>query len=456
MGAHEELLAVTPLDGRYADKVAPLQDILSEYGLIKRRVAVEVGWLTTLADGTLPDIEPLDDRARFRLATLVSDFGVGDAMDVKKTEKTTNHDVKAVEIWLRSRLSDSETFQNYLELIHFGATSEDVNNLAYGMQLRDTRDRILQPGTDQIASDLEVKAERHAGLPMLARTHGQPATPTTMGKELRVFSERLRAGQKRLGSVAMFGKFNGATGNYNAMMAAYPEVNWPAVTAKFVRSFGFEVSPATTQIEPHDWTAVFASEIALNNTVMTDLSRDMWTYISMGYFTQEVKAGEVSSSTMPHKVNPIDFENAEANFGVANALFDFLARKLPISRLQRDLSDSSALRSFGEAFGHTLVAQQSLKKGMGKVHANPEKIASDLESEWSVLTEAVQTVMRRYGIQGGYDAMKAVSRGKAITKNEYHELVEGLDLPEVAKSRLLNLTPATYIGAAPDIARQLH
>lgn len=453
MGVNEQLLAIAPLDGRYADKVQALAPITSEYGLIKRRVGVEAGWLATLGSGVLPDVDPLGQVAHDHLRQITDGFSVEDAVEVKEIERTTNHDVKAVEMWLRRELGGHDLFANYLELIHFGATSEDINNLAYAMQVRDTRDLVIQPGIDAVAIDLETKADRYASVPMLARTHGQPATPTTLGKEMRVFSERLRGSQLRLGSISILGKFNGATGNYNAVTAAYPDVDWPSVSAQFVRSLGFEFNPTTTQIEPHDWTAVFCNETALSNTIMTDLVRDMWLYISQGYFTQEVKAGEVGSSTMPHKVNPIDFENAEANFGVANATLTFLASKLPISRLQRDLSDSSAQRTFGEAFGHTLVGQQSLKKGLGKVHASPNKIAEDLNSEWSVLTEAVQTVMRRYGVQGAYDAIKAVSRGKTLSQAEYIELVDTIDVPNDAKERLRNLTPGTYLGRAVDIAR---
>ncbi len=450
----QRLFAVSPIDGRYGDKTEELQPILSEFSLIRARVAIETRWLSLLGSGVLPDHIPLSDRARDHLITVEEDFRVSDAEEIKTIEKSTKHDVKAVEIWLRENLKAHETFDQYIELIHFGATSEDINNLAYGWQLQNSRSEILQPNIGKIANNLESKAEEYSYLPMLGRTHGQPAIPTTLGKEMRVFSERVRKHQKRLGEVALFGKFNGATGNFNAMVVAYPDVDWQSVTSEFVKSLGFEVNDTTTQIEPHDWMAVLLNEISLGNSVLTDLSRDMWSYISMGYFAQETKAGEVGSSTMPHKVNPIDFENAEANFGLANGTLNHLALKLPISRLQRDLSDSSAQRAFGEAIGHTVVAQKSLLRGLGKVHANPEKISEDLNQEWSILTEAVQTVMRRYSIAGAYEAIKAVSRGKSMTKVEYIELVESVSLPEEAKDKLRDLTPATYIGLAPHIAKQ--
>lgn len=453
MGVEEQLLAVTPIDGRYADKIQSLTPILSEFGLIKRRVAVEAGWVATLGSGVLPDVDPLGQVAQAQLDRIATDFSVQDAAEVKQIERTTNHDVKAVEMWLRDKLGSTSLFGNYLELIHFGATSEDINNLAYATQLRDTREDVLLPNLALIGNDLLAKAHEYADLPMLARTHGQAATPTTLGKEMRVFSQRTLVSHARLAAVSIFGKFNGATGNYNAMAIAYPEVDWRRVSTRFIRSLGLAVSPITTQIEPHDWTAEFCDAAALSNTAMTDLARDMWSYISLGYFTQTVKTGEVGSSTMPHKVNPIDFENAEANLGAANSLLHFLATKLPISRLQRDLSDSSAQRTFGEAFGHTLVAHASLRKGLSKVHANPDKLAQDLQNEYSVLTEAVQTVMRRYGVAGAYDLIKAVSRGKAMTRTEYLELVESLSIPDDPKARLRELTPSTYIGYAASIAR---
>jgi adenylosuccinate lyase len=453
MAAQHHLLAITPLDGRYADKVHALADIVSEYGLIKRRVAVEAAWLAVLGSGMLPDVQPFDQLTFNYLKSLADAFTPEDAAEVKEIEKTTNHDVKSVEVWLRNKLQSHPNLGNVLELIHFGVTSEDINNIAYALQVQDTRDIVLKPAIEKIIQELDAKAEQYAPIPMLARTHGQPATPTTLGKELRVFTERLRQSLSRLESVSILAKFNGATGNFNALTAAYPDVDWIQASRQLIESFGFAVNEYTTQIEPHDWLAAFCNEAALANTIMTDLTRDMWLYISLGYFDQEVKTDEVGSSTMPHKVNPIDFENAEANFGVANAVLSFLAQKLPISRLQRDLSDSSALRTLGEAFGHTYIGLQSLQKGLTKIHANPQKIAKDLESEWSVLTEALQTVMRRYNVPNAYETIKATTRGKALSRDDYLSLVNSLDIPAPDKAFLQNLTPQTYIGQAVFLAQ---
>jgi adenylosuccinate lyase len=453
MGAREQLLAVGPIDGRYAEKVKALSPITSEFGLIQRRAAVEVGWLATLGSGILPDRKPLEQESLYRLSDITDSFSLVDAEQVKEIEKVTNHDVKAVENWLTEKLKDDPRFAEYLSLIHFGCTSEDITNLAYAMMLNDARNQVLVPGLHNVVADLESMAYSYGNIPMLGHTHGQPATPTTLGKEIAVFSDRIMESAEHLGSVAIIGKFNGATGNYNAVTVAYPEIDWPAVSRGFVKSLGFEFNEATTQIEPHDWIARYCNELALSNTAMTDLARDMWTYISMGYFKQRVKKNEVGSSTMPHKVNPIDFENAEANFGVANALLRHLAEKLPISRLQRDLSDSSAQRTFGEAFGHTVIAHGSLERGLGKAYPNEEKMADDLNDNWAVLTEAVQTVMRRYGIEGAYDRIKAASRGMEFSEESYHGLVESIDeLPEEAKETLRQLTPATFVGRAPEIA----
>jgi len=447
------LLAVTPLDGRYGDKVEALSPFVSEYGLIRYRVAVEAGWLSMLGSSDLPDMPPLGDEALTELSTIPEQFSVEDAAEVKAIEKETNHDVKAVEMWLRERLTGNSTFADYLELIHFGCTSEDINNLAYAMMLRDVRNEVLSPGIADITGDLASKAESYAVIPLLARTHGQPATPTTLGKEMAVFEDRLQASSDRLGNLAILGKFNGASGNYNAVTFAYPEVDWPAVSRKFVEELGFDFNDTTTQIEPHDWMAAYFNELGLNNTIMQDLAKDMWAYISSGTFKLRVVDGEVGSSTMPHKVNPIDFENAEGNFGTANDLLLGLARKLPISRLQRDLSDSTAQRTIAEAVGHTHIAHKSLKRGLGKVDPDTDKIAEELDGEWSVLTEAVQTVMRRYRVSGAYEAIKAASRGKELTEPDYLRLVAQLDIPAHARDRLLNLTPQSYTGRASDIAK---
>lgn len=447
----EQLLAVTPIDGRYADKTSELSGITSEFGLIRYRVAVEAGWLGVLGSGVLPDVPRFSDRTLDYLNKVPEKFDVRDAIRVKAIEKTLNHDVKAVEMWLRSDL-EANDLGEILELVHFGCTSEDITNLAYAMMYRDARDKVLLPGIKAIGSDLETKAERYAAVPMLAHTHGQAATPTTMGKEFAVFADRVNRAGRRLGKVSIYGKFNGATGNFSAVNVAYANVNWPNLSGKFIRSLGFEVSPVTTQIEPHDWMATFFDELKHGNTILTDVSQDMWQYIAMHYLTQKVIAGEVGSSTMPHKVNPIDFENAEGNFGVANALLEFMSRKLPISRMQRDLSDSTVLRSSGTAFGHTLVGLKSLQKGLGKVHPNEQRMREELDSEWSILTEALQTVMRRYRIPNSYDVIKQASRGQAFGKEDYLAIVEALEIPTRAKRSLRDLTPSSYLGLAVEIA----
>jgi adenylosuccinate lyase len=453
MVSEHELLAVSPIDGRYSGRTRELSEIVSEYGLIKYRVAVEAEWLKTLASGILPDVEKFSPELESVVVNLATNFAVGDAVRVKEIESITNHDVKAVEIWMREKLSDAGGFEDYLELIHFGCTSEDINNLAYAMMLREVRDDIIIPNFDKIGLDLQKKANDYADIALLAKTHGQPATPTTLGKEIAVFGDRLSKSVECLGEIAIFGKFSGATGTYSADHAAYPEVDWQKVCTDFVRRLGFAPSGPTTQIEPHDYQARFLSELALANSQMIDLARDIWQYISDRVFVQTVKKDEVGSSAMPQKVNPIDFENAEANFGLANAPAVYLAGKLPISRLQRDLTDSSAQRALGEVFGHTLIAQKSLIKGLGKISPNEQRIATDLENEWSVLTEAIQTVMRKNRIRNAYDTVKDASRGKEFTKDTYIEIINGLNIPDDDKKRLLELTPATYTGKAAEIAK---
>jgi len=447
-------MAVSPLDGRYANKIQSLAPISSEFGLIKRRVMVEVCWFSALCSGILPDVKPVSKTAQTYLQNISKNFNPKDAMAIKDIEIRTNHDVKAVELWLRDKLAIHKEFGGLLELIHFGLTSEDINNLAYAMQIRDVRDEVINPALDSVIADLETKAQQYADVAMLAHTHGQPATPTTLGKEMKVFAKRLKGSQSRLNEVTILAKLNGATGNYNALCLAYPEVNWLKFSQQFVKSLGFTPNLFTTQIEPHDWLAVFCNEVSLSGTIMTDLARDIWLYVSLGYFSQKVRLNEVGSSTMPHKVNPIDFENAEANFGVASSLLGFLAAKLPISRLQRDLSDSSAQRALGEAFGHFLVACQSLTKGLQNVHPNYSVIAKDLESQWAILTEAIQTVMRRHQVKGAYEIIKAVSRGNNLSEANYLQIVESLTLPETAKNQLRNLTPQTYLGLADKLVRQ--
>ncbi|HVX58201.1 MAG TPA: adenylosuccinate lyase [Candidatus Saccharimonadales bacterium] len=457
MGSIERLTAVTPIDGRYGSRVEKLVPIVSEYGLVKRRLLVEAEWLALLGSGVLPDVPPFDDETMQYLHRLPDEFDVFDDQAIKDIESQTNHDVKAVEVWMRQMFANHPTLRNHLELIHFGLTSEDINNLAYALMIRDARDEVLVPGITVIVSELDRQAHEYADINMLAHTHGQPATPTTLGKEMRVFERGLRRSAEHLGSVAIEGKLNGATGNYNALHAAYPDVNWREVAIEFVESLGFEFNPITTQIEPHHWVARFMNELALNNSIMTDAARDIWTYISMGYFKQIPKSGEVGSSTMPHKVNPIDFENAESNLQTANALARSLAERLPISRMQRDLSDSSTLRNVGPIFGHTTVAHASMKRGLGKISPNEAKIAQDLDGEYSILTEAVQTVMRRFNIPGSYDIIKEASRGQEMDEEAYHRLISlisAYDIPETALEYLKGLAPSTYSGYSRELARQ--
>lgn len=455
MATQAELLAVGPLDGRYASKVSELAPVTSEFGLIRYRVAVEVGWLLTLHSGVLPDVPTLPDRTISRLERIPEEFTVRDAARVKRIEGKTNHDVKAVELWVKEKIADIPRVRQNPELVHFGLTSEDVNNLAYALMLSDARDKILGPSLDEIVIDLDEKAHEYADIPMKALTHGQPATPTTLGKEMRVFQDRLDRHVDRFGAIAIRGKLNSATGNYSAMSFAYPNVNWERVARRFISNeLGFDFSAVTTQIEPHDWMVSYFNEVAHGNSIMLDLSKDMWQYISNGTFKLRKVKGETGSSIMPHKVNPIDFENAEANLGLANAILGWLSEKLPQSRLQRDLSDSSAQRAVGEALGHTLLSHKSLAKGMGKVNPDEVAIEEDLRGEWSLLMEPVQTVMRKHGIKGAYEAIKAVSRGQAITEADYVRLVASIKgLPEKEKAKLFELRPETYTGEAPRIAR---
>ena len=447
---------MSPIDGRYSSATEALHEITSEFGLIRYRVQVELAWLNLLGSGILPDTRPLGSRAKASLSRVERDFSIVDARRIKQIDRKINHDVKSVELWLREKLSVRPEFKGYLPLIHFGCTSDDINSLAYALMVREARDKVILPGLDDIARDLSHKAIKYADLPMLARTHGQPATPTTLGKEMTVFSGRLKRHKEALTEVSIFGKWNGATGNYNAATFVYSGIDWPSISKRFVESFGLEFNDLTTQIEPHDWIARFCNELALGNTIMTDLARDMWSYISLGYFKLRAVGHEVGSSTMPHKVNPIDFEKAEANFGLANAVLTHLAQKLPISRLQRDLSDTSALRGLGEGIGHSQIAVCSLKTGLGKVAADESRIAEDLDGAWEVLTEAVQTVLRRYGVADAYEIIKQSSRGRTLDEAAYRKLVKSLTmLPNEAVDSLLNLTPAQYIGRAADLAKSL-
>jgi len=452
--AASALLALSALDGRYADKVAPLRPIFSEYGLIKARVKVEIEWLIALAATPhINELPPFSTEAISRLRALAADFSIDDAAQVKAFEQTTNHDVKAVEYFIRQACQKDAELASSIEFIHFACTSEDINNLAYGLMLAEARAHIL-PVVQQVADTLQKMAQRYAHEPMLSRTHGQTASPTTLGKEIANVSTRLQRQIKQLAQVELSGKINGAVGNYNAHVVAYPNVDWPTFCQQFVESLGLAFNPYTTQIEPHDGIAEISHAFVRINTILIDLCRDIWGYISLGYFTQKLKDGEVGSSTMPHKVNPIDFENAEGNLGVANALFEHFAAKLPISRWQRDLSDSTVLRSLGTAFGHTLVALQSLAKGLDKLVINPPRLAEDLDYSWEVLAEAVQTVMRRQRLPDPYQQLKQFTRGKAINAHTLRGFIETLPLPDSDKQRLLALTPATYTGLAAVLAQK--
>jgi len=450
------LTALSPLDGRYAAKTRPLQDHFSEFALIRHRVRIEVAWLLALADeAAFTALPSLSAGARAKLADAAAKFGVTDAERVKALEATTNHDVKAVEYWLRERFADDREISAAAEFIHFACTSEDINNLSHALMVNGARDAVLLPAIDAITARLEGLAKAHADLAMLARTHGQPATPTTLGKEMANVAHRLRRARGRFASVAMLGKANGATGNFNAHVAAAPQVDWPAFSERFVTALGIQYNPLTIQIEPHDALAEAFDAAARLNTILIDLDRDTWGYISLGYFRQKVKAGEVGSSTMPHKVNPIDFENSEGNLGLANALLRHLSEKLPVSRWQRDLTDSTVLRNMGVAFGYCLLGYDACLRGLEKLEANPARIAADLEEAWDVLAEPVQTVMRAHRIEGSYEKLKELTRGKGgISRGDLHAFVRSLAIPEADKARLLALTPSTYIGLAAKLARQ--
>ncbi|WP_045727603.1 adenylosuccinate lyase [Xanthomonas sp. GPE 39] len=450
------LLALSPLDGRYAGKVDALRPIFSEYGLIKARVKVEIEWLLALgAEPGVVELAAFSPAATQRLRALAERFSVEHAARVKQIERTTNHDVKAVEYFIKEQLKDDAELGPALEFVHFACTSEDINNLSYGVMLEQARRDVLLPTLDSVIASLRTLAHAQAAQPMLSRTHGQTASPTTLGKEVANVVARLERQRKQIAAVELTGKINGAVGNYNAHAVSYPDVHWPGFAQRFVESLGLVFNPYTTQIEPHDNVAELSDATRRANTVLIDLARDIWGYISLGYFKQKLKEGEVGSSTMPHKVNPIDFENAEGNFGIANALFEHFSAKLPISRWQRDLTDSTVLRALGTAFGHTQVALDSLTKGLGKLTVNPQRLQDDLDAAWEVLAEAVQTLMRRHGLPNPYEQLKALTRGQGITADSMRAFVENLDLPEDAKQRLRALTPASYIGLAEPLARSI-
>ena len=450
------LTALSPVDGRYASRCADLRGIFSEAGLVRARVRVEAAWLQALA--ACPGVVELrglthDDLAV--VARVAADFGDEDAAAVKAIERETNHDVKAVEYYIKGRLADHPAWKSRLEFVHFACTSEDINNLAYALMCLEARDRVLLPRLEGLAATLRAMAHAHADDAMMSRTHGQPATPTTLGKEVAVFVHRLRRCIEQLQAVRILGKANGAVGNYNAHLSAYPDVDWPAFSRRLVEGLGLQWNPYTTQIEPHDWMAEYFDALSRANTVLIDLCRDFWGYISVGCFRQKVVAGEVGSSTMPHKVNPIDFENAEGNFGVANALLRFMAEKLPVSRWQRDLTDSTVQRNVGVALAHTDLAIQSVSRGLARLEVDREHLAAELDANWELLAEPVQTVMRRHAVPEAYEQLKALTRGRRLDATALAAFIDGLPIPEEEKSRLRALSPATYLGLAARLAREI-
>jgi len=451
------LTALSPLDGRYRTKVAALAEYFSEYGLIRERIRVELAWLEALSDEPgVTEVKPFSSAARATVAAAAGDFTLADAERVKAIERTTNHDVKAMEYWLKERFAKAPEISAASEFIHFACTSEDINNLAYGCMVLAARRDVLLPALAELIADLRARAHAHADLPMLSRTHGQAATPTTLGKEMANVVARLERAVGAFAAAPLPGKINGAVGNYNAHVAAYPGIDWEALARRIVDALGLEFNAYTTQIEPHDGLAALFDALARVNTIVIDLDRDVWGYVSLGYFGQEVTEGEVGSSTMPHKVNPIDFENSEGNLGLANALLRHLSDKLPISRWQRDLSDSTVLRNVGVAFGYALLGFVSCRQGLSRLAVDPARLAADLNANWDVLAEPIQTVMRRYGVPNPYEQLKALTRGKGgITRESLHAFIDKLAVPADAKARLKALTPATYIGKAAELARRI-
>jgi len=449
------LTAISPIDGRYANKVEELRPVFSEYGLIRFRVLVEVRWLQALAKLPLiTEVSPFSDSATRMLNSVVSDFSEADAQRVKDIEKTTNHDVKAVEYFLKEKIAGCAELENVSEFIHFACTSEDINNLSYALMLKEGREVILEQISDCITAIKKIALET-ASQPMLSRTHGQSATPTTVGKEFANIAARMLRQKEQLQAVSLLGKINGAVGNYNAHYVAYPDVDWAEFSQNFVESLGLQWNPYTIQIEPHDYIAEFFHALSRFNTILLDFDRDIWGYISLGYFKQKTIAGEIGSSTMPHKVNPIDFENSEGNLGIANALFAFLAEKLPVSRWQRDLTDSTVLRNIGVGIAHTSIAIQASLKGISKLQINVEVIEADLNANWEVLAEPIQTVMRRYRIEKPYEKLKELTRGQRITPEQMQAFIEKLEIPAEAKAALLELTPRNYTGYAEKLAKEI-
>src|SRR3954469_2368310 len=448
------LAALSPLDGRYARTADPLREHFSEQALIRYRVKVELAWLQALAaEPSIKELKGFSRKTSLEFAKLLKSFSERDAEHIKNIEAQTNHDVKAIEYWIKARLAKNAEVQRSLEFVHFACTSEDINNLAYALMLAQSREKVMLPRLEEVIHSLKTIARKHAALPMLSRTHGQPASPTTLGKEMANFAQRLARAHARIARIAPLGKINGAVGNYNAHAAAYPGFDWERFCRRFVEALGLQFNAYTTQIEPHDWIAELLDAYAGANTILLDLDRDLWGYISLGYFRQKLKAGEVGSSTMPHKVNPIDFENSEGNLGVANALLRHLADKLPVSRWQRDLSDSTALRNTGTALGHALLAYASCLRGLAKLEADRKRLAADLDANWEVLGEAVQQVMRRYGVAEAYEKLKALTRGKRLGRKELAAFVKTLPIPPESRKRLLALTPGGYTGLAAKLAK---
>ena len=452
--------ALSPLDGRYANKLAALRPLMSEQGYLHRRVQVEVAWFIRLSDAGFTEFKPLSPGARTYLLALVKNFSAQDASAIKEIEKTTNHDVKAVEYWIKSKFEARPELSGASEFVHFACTSEDINNTSHALQLKGARDLVVLPALDAVIDKLRAMAHQYADVSMLSRTHGQTASPTTVGKEIANVVVRLQAAREKIASVKLRAKMNGAVGNYNAHLSAWPDFDWESFARTVVETaeplgLGLSFQPYSIQIEPHDYMAEFFDAVARTNTILVDWSRDVWGYVSLGYFKQRLKAGEIGSSTMPHKVNPIDFENAEGNLGLANALLRHMSEKLPISRWQRDLTDSTVLRNMGVALGYAALAYQSLLTGLNKLELNDEAIAADLDGAWEVLAEPIQTVMRRFGVQGAYEKLKEVTRGKTVSAADLHGLIQSLDIPEAEKTRLLALTPASYIGKAAELARRV-
>ncbi len=451
------LTALSPLDGRYHSKVEGLRGYFSEYALIRYRVLIEIEWLKALSAETgIKELPPFSVATIAQLDQMAAQFSEADAEQIKTIERRTNHDVKAIEYWLREKLSANPETAKALEFIHFACTSEDINNLSHALMLKNSRDAVMLPTLHVLIERLQHLAHQHANLPMLCRTHGQTATPSTLGKEMANVVYRLRRAHARIAAVEILGKINGAVGNYNAHLSAYPDMDWESFAKRFVAARGLTFNPYTIQIEPHDCMAELYDAYARANTILIDLNRDLWGYISLGYFKQKVVAGEVGSSTMPHKVNPIDFENAEGNLGLANALLKHLSEKLPISRWQRDLTDSTVLRNMGVALGYTLLAYESCLKGLNKLEANPQRLAEDLNNSWEVLAEPIQTVMRRYHIENAYDKLKELTRGKGgINRESLAAFIQTLDIPAEEKQRLQALSPETYIGKAAELAKRI-